>query len=123
MEDIKSGLRDIILEAGGTPSFATGGDHFGGLRVVGERGWELEATGPSRIHSSEDLASILATAMRSAIVDAMGPAGSADSAAPSQINLTVNGRVLGEVLADLINTHNEVGRSIDKRIHKIRRAS
>ncbi|CUH68697.1 Phage-related protein [Thalassovita gelatinovora] len=31
------------------PGFATGGFHMGGLRVVGEHGPELEATGPSRI--------------------------------------------------------------------------
>lgn len=29
--------------------YANGGNHFGGLRIVGERGPELEATGPSRI--------------------------------------------------------------------------
>nr|WP_308494298.1 phage tail length tape measure family protein [Duganella lactea] len=31
------------------PGFATGGDHIGGLRIVGENGPELEATGPARI--------------------------------------------------------------------------
>lgn len=31
------------------PHFAGGGDHTGGLRLVGERGPELEFTGPSRI--------------------------------------------------------------------------
>ncbi|WDA11672.1 tape measure protein [Paracoccus marcusii] len=34
-----------------TPGFATGGTHLGGLRIVGENGPELEATGPSRIFS------------------------------------------------------------------------
>jgi hypothetical protein len=33
--------------------FAMGGYHTGGLRMVGERGPELEATGPSRIFSSK----------------------------------------------------------------------
>lgn len=33
------------------PGFATGGTHLGGLRMVGENGPELEATGPSRIFS------------------------------------------------------------------------
>jgi len=33
------------------PGFANGGTHTGGLRVVGERGPELEFTGPSRIFS------------------------------------------------------------------------
>ncbi len=33
----------------GIPGFAGGGDHAGGVRLVGERGPELEFTGPSRI--------------------------------------------------------------------------
>lgn len=33
----------------GFPGFADGGDHIGGWRIVGERGPELEYTGPSRI--------------------------------------------------------------------------
>ncbi len=34
------------------PQFASGGEHFGGWRVVGENGPELERTGPSRIFSN-----------------------------------------------------------------------
>jgi len=37
--------------------FADGGVHTGGMRIVGERGPELEATGPSRIMSHEDMMS------------------------------------------------------------------
>ena len=37
------------------PGFANGGDFSGGVRVVGERGPELEFTGPSRIASHEQL--------------------------------------------------------------------
>lgn len=40
---------------GGAPGFASGGLHSGGWRVVGERGPELEATGPSRIHTGDQL--------------------------------------------------------------------
>ena len=50
------------LRAGGAtniPGFAGGGSHIGGLRIVGERGWELEATGPSRIWNQKQLASAL----------------------------------------------------------------
>ena len=43
--------RESVIAAGGIPKFATGGMHSGGLRMVGERGPELEATGPSRIFS------------------------------------------------------------------------
>lgn len=42
------------------PGFEAGGDHAGGLRIVGERGIELEATGPSRIWSADDTRRILA---------------------------------------------------------------
>jgi hypothetical protein len=38
--------------------FAMGGYHTGGLRMVGERGPELEATGPSRIFSNNQTASM-----------------------------------------------------------------
>ena len=44
--------------------FADGGDHFGGLRMVGERGIELEATGPSRITNTENLMSALSNSGR-----------------------------------------------------------
>lgn len=43
--------REAVIAAGGIPKFATGGMHSGGLRMVGERGPELEATGPARIFS------------------------------------------------------------------------
>lgn len=39
--------------------FATGGDHAGGLRVVGENGPELEATGASRIFNAQQTKDIL----------------------------------------------------------------
>ena len=41
------------------PGFAGGGLHSGGLRMVGERGPELEVTGPSRIISNSDTRSML----------------------------------------------------------------
>lgn len=43
----------------GFPGFAAGGDHLGGLRLVGENGPELEATGPSRIFNAAQTAQIL----------------------------------------------------------------
>lgn len=46
-------------DAHGLPRFADGGFHSGGLRIVGERGPELEFTGPSRIASNNDLKSAL----------------------------------------------------------------
>lgn len=48
----RPGLRDVV-------GFANGGFHPGGLRVVGERGPELEFTGPSRIFSNQQSAAML----------------------------------------------------------------
>lgn len=45
----------------GIPGFAGGGDHRGGLRIVGERGPELEFTGPSRILDAQMTRSVLST--------------------------------------------------------------
>lgn len=44
----------------GLPAFAEGGMHAGGLRLVGERGWEVEATGPARYWNQQQLGSALA---------------------------------------------------------------
>lgn len=41
------------------PGFINGGNFAGGVRMVGEVGPEVEATGPSRIHSTRDLISAL----------------------------------------------------------------
>ena len=39
--------------------YASGGDHAGGLRLVGENGPELEVTGPARIFSNSQTRSML----------------------------------------------------------------
>jgi hypothetical protein len=53
------------LERGyATPAYASGGFHSGGLRLVGERGPELEATGASRIWNASDTARMLSSAMQ-----------------------------------------------------------
>lgn len=41
------------------PAFADGGLHSGGLRLVGERGWEVEATGPARYWNQQQLGNAL----------------------------------------------------------------
>ena len=51
--------RQRVRDLGGVPAFATGGLHSGGLRIVGEHGPELEATGPSRIYSASQTAGML----------------------------------------------------------------
>ncbi len=70
MRDAGFSLRDIAARDGyyygdvlaaaagaGVPAFEAGGMHSGGLRIVGERGWELEASGQSRIWNQQQLAS------------------------------------------------------------------
>lgn len=52
-------LRAQIRDLGGIPAFARGGAHQGGARIVGERGWEIETTGPSRIHSHSESVAML----------------------------------------------------------------
>ena len=41
------------------PTFASGGQHLGGARIVGEMGPELEITGPSRIVNSRDTSNLV----------------------------------------------------------------
>lgn len=53
-------LTDTLKSLGLTvPGFARGGDFAGGWRVVGERGPELEATGPARIFSAQQTQAML----------------------------------------------------------------
>jgi hypothetical protein len=49
------------LKALKVPGFATGGDHAGGWRVVGEAGPELEYTPPSRIFNNQQTQSLMDT--------------------------------------------------------------
>ena len=51
--------------------FANGGIHSGGLRLVGENGPELEATGPSRIYNSNQLGDMLGERATAAEVKAL----------------------------------------------------
>jgi len=57
-------LRDLIRSLGGVPQFAMGGMHSGGLRIVGERGPELEVTGPARYWSAADTTAMLGNSQR-----------------------------------------------------------
>ncbi|UUZ68075.1 hypothetical protein LP416_27810 [Polaromonas sp. P2-4] len=60
-EKTAAGLRAVIAAVTGqtVPAFASGGYHAGGLRIVGENGPELEATGPSRIFNASQTHSML----------------------------------------------------------------
>ncbi|MHA2022905.1 MAG: hypothetical protein ACTSWQ_04510, partial [Candidatus Thorarchaeota archaeon] len=54
IENAISGNLSYFANKFGLPGFADGGYHSGGLRIVGERGPELEMTGPSHILSNAD---------------------------------------------------------------------
>lgn len=87
-------LTETIMSTNG---FAAGGYHSGGLRVVGERGPELEATGPSRIFNNNDLTSAL-------------------SSLSKQSNVTVIVRMgtkeFKDFTAETVETHPETQRQI-----------
>lgn len=51
--------RAQVRALGGVPAFADGGNHAGGLRIVGEKGPELEATGASKIYSARQTKKML----------------------------------------------------------------
>jgi hypothetical protein len=51
----KPGTSAAWAAANSLPAFADGGRHAGGARLVGERGPEIEVTGPSRIHTFDQL--------------------------------------------------------------------
>lgn len=53
------------------PAFASGGDHAGGYRIVGENGPEMEFTGPSKITSNNDSKKLFDTAALEAEIRAL----------------------------------------------------
>lgn len=59
LNDTRMAGAEAWLAAQGYPAFAAGGDHLGGLRLVGEQGPELEATGPSRIYNASQTRDLL----------------------------------------------------------------
>jgi TP901 family phage tail tape measure protein len=64
-EDIRRATEELAaLEAqiNNIPRFAAGGAHMGGVRMVGERGPELEVTGRSQIHSNASTMEMLSNA-------------------------------------------------------------
>lgn len=74
--EFKSGAEHFKLHGQfeNRPQFARGGFHSGGLRMVGEQGPEMEATGPARIYSMQQTKAMLSGRngdMDQALVDEM----------------------------------------------------
>lgn len=62
---VSADFREWMLEKYGQwtmPSFASGGSHAGGLRLVGEGGPEIEMTGPSHILNAADTLAVAGSA-------------------------------------------------------------
>ena len=59
VSQLEQAIKNAAVANGSIPAYATGGDHMGGLRLVGENGPELEVTGPSRIFNANQTAAIL----------------------------------------------------------------
>lgn len=89
------------------PAFAGGGDHMGGLRLVGENGPELEATGPARIFSASQTRDILGSgggsSQQSIRVEVVNPPGRPAEVASASPRMDVDGMVIKVVLRDLAN--------------------
>lgn len=51
--------RQTVIDLGGVPAFAKGGNHDGGMLIVGENGPELKVSGPARIHNANKTQEIL----------------------------------------------------------------
>jgi hypothetical protein len=59
LSSINNLMADFFGASGRVPAFASGGYHSGGMRLVGERGPELEVTGPSRIYNAQQTKGML----------------------------------------------------------------
>jgi hypothetical protein len=65
------GTANSWADSRGLPHFGAGGMHAGGLRLVGEYGPELEATGPARIWSADDTRRALAPSDNAEMISEM----------------------------------------------------
>jgi tape measure domain-containing protein len=57
--DSLNAQRELIRSLGGIPQFYTGGDHTGGLAIVGERGPELVSMGPARVFNAQQTSQMI----------------------------------------------------------------
>lgn len=86
------------------PAFAEGGMHAGGLRLVGERGWEIEATGPARYWNQAQLSQALSA----------GPAGAGAEVVAELRRLSAQLAQLDARLAEIERTNDQMARQQDE---------
>ncbi len=97
-----SGLAAMSMVGG----FAAGGDHGGGWRIVGEKGPELEATGPSRIFNATQTRDILSGGSgnggeQAVRVEVINPPGRPAEVERAQPRFDIEGMVISIVLRDI----------------------
>ncbi|MDX1489736.1 MAG: hypothetical protein R3332_00465 [Pseudohongiellaceae bacterium] len=113
----QSDILDAVM-AMGLPAFANGGMHSGGLRIVGERGWELEASGPARYLNQDQLASTLMGRNDNAPVvnelRALRDENRALRAEMSEVKRAI--LVKGEVDSEMMGKNNRALDSIDSKL-------
>ena len=92
---------------GNIPGFASGGYHSGGLRLVGERGPEIEFTGPSRIAGMQEMAKTIAEAVTKAV-------NGSNRGGESVVNVTVklDGKDLKNATVDVLRTNPDAQRQV-----------
>lgn len=121
----QTGGFEAQLRAMGVPGFAAGGHHAGGLRVVGERGRELEATGPARYWSADQTRDILAPRSETVIID-MAPVVTAIGAVRSAV-LEIGGQIAAMAarlagVEDAIDNQSAEIRMLGNRLSKLVRS-
>lgn len=93
-------------DAGTLLGFAGGGDHTGGWRVVGERGPEIEATGPARIFNAQQTREILSGnsgngGMQPVRVEVINPPGRPAEVEKATARFDIEGMVVSIFLRDI----------------------
>ncbi|WP_406870268.1 hypothetical protein ABEB22_10800 [Thioclava sp. 'Guangxiensis'] len=105
LQEAARALRDLGVDIE-IPQFAAGGLHTGGLRLVGEKGPEIEATGASRIWSADQTRRMLS--------------GSGGSGQGADTALLAEVKALREELAGMRSEQRQLGLSGTNDMRKLR---
>ena len=101
LTDIADGIATLNQMLGAAKGFASGGNHEGGFRIVGETGRELEYTGPSRIFNSDSTEAIIA-------------AMNGGSNGNVTVNITIGNEQVKNYIANVIRTDSETQKHIKR---------
>lgn len=101
LTDIADGIATLNQMLGAAKGFASGGNHEGGFRIVGETGRELEYTGPSRIFNSDSTEAIIA-------------AMNGGSNGNVTVNVTIGNEQIKNYIANVIRTDSETQKHIKR---------